>query len=451
MAEPSKLDDRAWEVEIAGRSGRMTTMASIRPFRALRPAPEAAARVAAVPYDVVSAEEARALAGGNPLSFLHVTRPEIDLPPGTDPHSEAVYERAVRNFAELGRRAPLLVEPEASFYVYRMAVGEAGGVGGHEQTGIAAGFSLDEYERGLIKKHELTRRDKEDDRTRHMVALRAQTGVVFLTYRASAEVEEITRRASSAPPLYDFTAPDGVRHTLWRVDGAGDGSALAAAFGRIPALYIADGHHRAASAARARAVLREEGSATAESETLLAVAFPDEQVRILPYNRLVKDLAGCSPEAFLAAVQAKLPVLPGGPEPARRGEVSMYLGGRWYTLTFGAAGAAGEVVAGEGESIAREDRRIARLDVSILQRVVLADLLGVGDVRIDPRIDFVGGARGTSALEQAVDQGRAAVAFSLYPVSVDDLMAIADAGGTMPPKSTWFEPKLRDGLLVQRI
>ncbi|HEX9942134.1 MAG TPA: DUF1015 family protein [Thermoanaerobaculia bacterium] len=412
-------------------------MATIRPFQALRPAPEVAARVSSVPYDVVSTEEARAQADGNPLSFLRVTRPEIDLPPGTDLYAGQVYAQAVRNFEELKRAAPLLIEPEPSLYFYRLRAG------GHEQTGLAACYSLDEYEQGLIKKHEHTRRDKEDDRTRHMIELRAQTGVVFLTYRASAEVNAIARRVCAAPPLYDFTAEDGVTHTLWRV-GRDDGAALAAAFGRVPALYIADGHHRAASAARARAVLRGEGGATGEFDTMLAVAFPDEQVRILPYNRVVKDLAGLSPEAFLAAVEARLPVRPGGPSPSRKGEASMYLAGHWYTLDLGAARPAG------GDRDDRADR-IEGLDVSILQRAVLADLLKIGDVRSDPRIDFVGGARGTAALEQAVDGGRATVAFSLYPVTVDDLLAIADAGGIMPPKSTWFEPKLRDGLIVHLI
>jgi uncharacterized protein (DUF1015 family) len=406
-------------------------MASIRPFRALRPVPAAAARVSSVPYDVVSTEEARALAEGNPLSFLHVTRPEIDLPPGTDPYGDEVYARAAANLAELRRAAPLLVEPEPSVYFYRLRDG------GHEQIGLAAGYSLDEYGQGLIKKHEHTRRDKEDDRTRHMVELAAQTGVVFLTYRASSVVDAVARRIAATPPLYDFTAEDGVTHTLWRV-GAEDAAALAAAFGRVPALYIADGHHRAASAARARTALRGQGRGTGEADAMLAVAFPDEQVRILPYNRIVKDLAGLSPEAFLAAVEAKLPLRPGGPAPSQKGEVSMYLAGRWYTLDLAAAHEPGT-------------DRIGGLDVSILQRVVLADLLQIGDVRSDKRIDFVGGARGTAALEQAVDGGRAAVAFSLYPVTVDDLLAIADDGGIMPPKSTWFEPKLRDGLMVHLI
>jgi len=409
-------------------------MSAIRPFQALRPVAERAALVSSVPYDVVNTEEARAQAEGNPLSFLHVTRPEIDLPPGTDIHADEVYAQAVRSFEELRRAAPLTLDPEPGFYFYRLRVG------GHEQTGLAACYSIDEYEQGLIKKHELTRRDKEDDRTRHMVDLRAQTGVVFLTYRASAAVDEIARRVCAAPPLYDFTAEDGVTHTLWRVVGQ-DAEALTAAFASIPALYIADGHHRAASAARTRAVLRGESGGTGEFDTVLAVAFPDEQVRILPYNRIVKDLAGRSPAEFLEAVRARLPLRPGEPTPSRKGEVSMYVDGRWYTLDLSAAGS---------ESTDRIDR-IDQLDVSILQRTVLADLLKIGDVRSDPRIDFVGGARGTAALEQAVDSGRAAVAFSLYPVTMDDLLAISDAGGIMPPKSTWFEPKLRDGLLVHLI
>ncbi|HEX6899507.1 MAG TPA: DUF1015 family protein [Thermoanaerobaculia bacterium] len=406
-------------------------MATIRPFQALRPSPEAAARVSSVPYDVVSTEEARAMAAGNPLSFLHVTRPEIDLPAGTDIHSDPVYAQGVRAFEELRRAAPLTQDPEPAFYFYRLRAGD------HEQTGLAACYSIDEYEQGLIKKHELTRRDKEDDRTRHMVDLRAQTGLVFLTYRASTEVDEIARRVCTAPPLYDFTAEDGVAHTVWRAAGE-DAAALAESFERVPELYIADGHHRAASSARARAALRQETGGAGELDTVLAVAFPDNQVRILPYNRTVKDLAGRSAAEFLEAVRAKLPLRPGGPAPARKGAASMYLAGSWYTLDLGAARP-------EGAS------RIDQLDVSILQRTILEDLLGIGDVRSDPRIDFIGGARGTEALKKAVDGGRAAVAFSMFPVTVDDLMAISDAGGIMPPKSTWFEPKLRDGLLVHLI
>jgi len=406
-------------------------MASIRPFRALRPVPEVAARVSSVPYDVVSTEEARALAADNPLSFLHVTRSEIDLAADTDPYADEVYAQAARNFEDLKRAAPMVLEPEPAVYFYRLRIGA------QEQTGLAACYSIDEYERDLIKKHERTRREKEDDRTRHIVTVRAQTGVVFLTYRASADVDEVAKRVCAQPPLYDFAAEDGVTHTIWRAERS-DTHALAAAFSRVPALYIADGHHRAASAARTREALRAQGQEAGEHDSMIAVAFPDNQVNILPYNRVVKDLAGLTPAAFLDAVRAKVPVRDGPPVPVRKGEASMFLDGRWYTLDLKAAREPGQ-------------DRIGGLDVSLLQRVVLEDPLKIVDVRTDKRIDFVGGARGTAELEKLVASGRAAVAFSMYPVTVDDLMAIADAGGIMPPKSTWFEPKLRDGLLVHLI
>jgi uncharacterized protein (DUF1015 family) len=406
-------------------------MASIHPFRALRPAPEKAAAVSSVPYDVVSTEEARQRAAGNPLSFLRVTRSEIDLPPDTDPYSPRVYEKARENLAELRQRAPLVVEDTPSLYFYRLRMGA------HGQTGIAGCFSVDEYESDVIKKHERTRRDKEDDRTRHIIELGAQTGVVFLTYRGQPSVDAIARQVTGGEPLYDFTADDGVRHTVWRA-GLDQTKALVQAFGTIPALYIADGHHRAASAARARTELRGRTGSTADgadANTFIAVAFPDNQVQILPYNRTVKDLAGFTPERFLAAVRERFPVAEGPARPRRKGEVSMYLAGRWHAIDIGSA--------------APEDpSRAAELDVALLQRHVLEQILNVGDVRSDKRIDFVGGARGAKTLEQAVDSGKAAVAFSMYPVTVDDLLAISDAGGIMPPKSTWFEPKLRDGLLI---
>jgi uncharacterized protein (DUF1015 family) len=406
-------------------------MASVHPFRALRPLPEVAARVSSVPYDVVSTEEARTLASGNALSFLHVTRSEIDLAPDADPYSGAVYDLAAANLETLKRSAPLIVEPEPSVYFYRLRVGA------HEQTGLAACYSLDEYDRDLIKKHERTRRDKEDDRTRHIIRLRAQTGVVFLTYRASADVDAIAAKVCDGRPLYDFTAPDGVAHTIWRAE-RDETHALAAAFSRVPALYIADGHHRAASAARTRNELREKGEAAGEFDTFLAVAFPDNQVSILPYNRVVKDLAGRTPEAFLSELKDRVPVRDGSPIPARKGEVAMYVGGRWYALDLRAF----------------QDRaadRIGALDVSVLQTQVLDGLLRISDPRTDKRVDFVGGIRGSAELERLVNAGKAAVAFSMYPVTVDDLMGIADQGGIMPPKSTWFEPKLRDGLLVHVI
>ena len=404
-------------------------MSTIYPFAALRPAPSAAADVASVPYDVVNTEEARALAAGNPLSFLHVSRPEIDLPDGADAHGDAVYQLAAGNFATLKAAAPLVIEDAASFYIYRLTMGS------HVQSGVAACFSIDEYDRGLIKKHEKTRPDKEDDRTRHMLAIGAQTGPVFLTHRASAGVDAAVARATKGKPLFDIKAPDGVRHEVWRV-APGDTQAIVDGFAAIRALYIADGHHRAASAARARHKLQEkiQGSNPKEQEfdRVLAVAFPDNQVQVLPYNRVVKDLHGLTAAEFLASLKRRLTVRDGGPAtPARKGEIALYLAGRWHTLVMPAAAVS--------------------LDVDLLQTSILEPILGIDDVRTDKRIDFVGGIRGTGELEQLVDSGAFAVAFSLFPVSVDDLMRIADTGGIMPPKSTWFEPKLRDGLLSHLI
>ena len=406
-------------------------MASIHPFRALRPDPVRAAAVSSVPYDVVSTEEARELARNNPVSFLRVTRSEIDLPPDADPYAARVYQRARENFQRLRETAPLVMEDVPSLYFYRLKMGS------HEQTGLAGCFSVDEYERDVIKKHERTRRDKEDDRTRHIIELRAQTGIVFLVYRAADDVDAIRRRVVENPPLYDFSAEDGVQHTIWRVGGE-DTNALVAAFARLPSLYIADGHHRAASAARARDEMRGRPGVSPEVGTVIAVACPDNQVQILPYNRTVKDLAGRPATQFMKMLRDRLPVSDGGPTPGRKGEVSMYLDRKWYSI---------DLTRAQPE----DGSRGSSLDVSLLQRAVLEQLLNVGDVRSDKRIDFIGGARGTKALEQAVDSGKAAVAFSLFPVTIDDLMAISDAGGIMPPKSTWFEPKLRDGLLVHVI
>jgi uncharacterized protein (DUF1015 family) len=406
-------------------------MAVLSPFRALRPTPDAAPRVAAVPYDVVSTDEARALAN-DALSFLHVSRAEIDLPASVSPYSDDVYQRARDNFAKLRAAAPLVTEEDASLYVYRLTMG------GHSQTGVAGCFGLDDYDSGVIKKHEHTRVDKENDRTRHMIELRAQTGPVFLTYRASRAVDELVASATSAAPLFDFQAADGVRHTVWRT-GAAQSAGLVSSFASIPALYIADGHHRAASASRARATLNgtRPAGASREIDGVLAVAFPDREMQVLPYNRLVKDFGGRDPQSFLAALSQACPVRPGVPVPAGRGHVSMFLGGEWHDLHLPPAPA--------GASMA------SSLDVSRLQDIVLAPLLGIGDQRTDPRIEFLGGARGTGVLEERVRAGRAAAAFSMHPVSVYDLMVVSDAGDIMPPKSTWFEPKLRDGLLSHLI
>lgn len=407
-------------------------MATLHPFRALRPTPDQASAVAAVPYDVVSTTEARALAADEPLSFLRVSRPEIEFPTDQDPYANAVYEAAVRQFARLRAAAPLVEEATASVYVYRLRMGS------HEQSGVAACFSVDEYENDVIRKHERTRKDKEDDRTRHIIELRAQTGPVFLTYPASADVDRAVARTVSDVPLFDFSAVDGVQHTIWRVNDA-LGDTLVAAFAEIPLLYIADGHHRAASAMRARQALRERtpGQGAMEADTFLAVAFPDDQTQILPYHRVVKDLAGQTPTALLGALAEHVVVTPGTDTPGGPGEVAMYLAGRWYTLRLAPA-APGTPAAD-------------RLDVSLLHEQVLGPLLGVGDPRTDKRIDFIGGIRGPGALAARVDEGAAAVAFAIYPVRVEDLMRIADSGGIMPPKSTWFEPKLRDGLLTHLI
>ncbi len=408
-------------------------MANIRPFSALRPTAARAREVASVPYDVVNTAEAKALAAGNPLSFLHVSRPEIDLPEGTDLHSDAVYRRAGKNFEILKEACPLEVESSPSIYVYRLVMGT------HEQIGVVACCSVDEYDQDLIKKHERTRRDKEDDRTHHMLVLRAQTGPVFLTYRARRDIDTMVMETTMTQALYDFTADDGIQHTVWRVP---DLVRFAEAFREVPLLYIADGHHRAASASRARAELKEQNFAHTPDEEynfFLAVMFPDEQLQILPYNRLVKDLNGLSEDEFLKQVRESFSLSEdASPAPTEPRRWSMYLGGHWYGLALRA-----DVPAPEGV--------VASLDVSVLQERLLDPILGIKDVRTDKRIDFVGGIRGTDELERLVNDGSGAVAFALFPTTVQDLLEVSDAGEIMPPKSTWFEPKLRDGLLIHTV
>ncbi|MCM3879297.1 MAG: DUF1015 family protein [Vicinamibacterales bacterium] len=401
-------------------------MATVRAFRALRPDPAVAARVAAVPYDVVDTNEARDLAA-DPLSFLHVSRAEIDLPQGTDPHADVVYREAAKRYRLLKETAPFLQEDMPALYLYRLEAA------GHSQTGLGAVYSLDEYDTDIIKKHERTRRDKEDDRTRHIFELRAQTGPVFLTYRPDQLVNDLSRRVKTHEPIVDFVAIDRVRHSIWLVR-SDDARAIEQAFTCVKTLYIADGHHRAASAARARQRL----PGSRDAGFFLGVAFPSDEVRILPYNRVVRDLGGKQPPDFLAEVARHFAVKGGSATPERKGEASMYVEGAWHRIDLGSAGTPGPAV-------------VDSLDCNILQEKLLTPILGIQDVRIDPRIDFVGGARGTAALERMVDGGRAAVAFSMYPVSGADLMDVSDAGAIMPPKSTWFEPKLRDGLLIHEI
>jgi uncharacterized protein (DUF1015 family) len=404
-------------------------VAILHPFNALRPRSERAKDVASVPYDVLNTEEAANLAKGNPLSFLHVSRPEIDLPAGTDIYGDEVYRKAADNFQNLIKNCPLETEEHPSIYLYRLIMGQ------HEQIGVVACCSVDEYDSDLIRKHERTRRDKEDDRTNHMLALRAQTGPVFLTYRARRDIDTMVMETMMANALFDFTAADNIQHTIWRVP---DPVRFVHAFREVPYLYIADGHHRAASASRARAELKDKnGSHTGDEEYnfFLAVIFPDDQLQILPYNRVVKDLNGQTKDEFLGRVKAVFEVTDNGsPAPAAPANWSMYLDGKWYGL-----GLATDVPKSEGV--------VGSLDVSVIQDRLLDPILGIKDVRTDKRIDFVGGLRGTQELERLVNEGKAAVAFSLYATNVTDLLLVSDAGEIMPPKSTWFEPKLRDGLL----
>jgi len=408
-------------------------VAVIHPFSALRPPAEKAKQVSSVPYDVVNSEEASALAKGNPLSFLHVSRPEIDLPPGTDLYSDAVYRKALENYQKLIAEGPLQTEDVPSLYLYRLIMGE------HEQTGVVACCSVDEYDQDLIRKHERTRRDKEDDRTRHMMVLQAQTGPVFLTYNARADIDNMALETTITKPLYDFTADDGIQHTIWHVP---DAVRFVQAFREVPFLYIADGHHRAASASRARAELQAQSfghTGDEEYNFFLTVIFPDDQLQILPYNRVVKDLNGKTPADFLAEVKRVFEITEDGkPEPDQPKSWSMYLDGRWYGLRLRSDAAPAEGL-------------VNSLDVSVLQDRLLDPILGIKDVRTDKRIDFVGGLRGTKELERLVKEGKAAVAFSLHATTVADLLRVSDAGEIMPPKSTWFEPKLRDGLLIHKI
>ena len=399
----------------------------IHPFQGLVPTPPSAPEVACVPYDVVNAAEAAALAAGKPHSLLHVDRAEIDLPAGTDPYSEAVYARARDNFQGLQRAGVLVRETEPCLYVYEQRMGS------HRQRGLVAGCHVDDYDAGLIKKHEKTRKDKEDDRTRLIDTLSADTGPVFLTYRDAPAVTALVEATTTEKPLHDFTAPDGVRHTVWRIAG---GAEWVKAFGGVPATYIADGHHRAASAARVARLRRERNPAHTGAEDynwFLCVMFPASELKILPYNRIVTNLNGHSPADLLAKVQAVFGLEENAlASPPAVGCVSMYLGGKWYGLKC---------------PVDPKADPVGRLDVSVLQDKLLAPLLGVDDPRTSKKIDFVGGIRGTGELVQRVDT-EGGVAFSLYPVTLTQLMDIADAGQIMPPKSTWFEPKLRSGLFV---
>lgn len=400
----------------------------LRAFQPLRPSPELASQVASLPYDVVSTEEARSLAAGNPLSMLHVVRAEIDLPADTDPYSDPVYARARENLDRMKAEGTMIREIEPCLYLYRQQMGN------HVQTGLVTLCHIDDYDRGLIKRHEKTRPDKENDRTRLTGDLSANTGPVFLTYRDLQPVNRAIEAATSGMPLYDFTAEDGIRHTVWRVV---EGETLINSFGDAPAFYVADGHHRAASAARVareRKMANPDHSGDEDYNWFLTVLFPESELKVLPYNRIISDLNGQAAGVFLDALRRTHGLRDADDgESTAPGDVRLTLGGRWYRIDL------------EPDPQAEP---ADRLDVSVLQNQVLTPLLGVGDPRTDPRIDFVGGIRGAAELAQRANEGKGAVAFSLHPVTVAQLMDIADADQIMPPKSTWFEPKLRSGLFV---
>jgi uncharacterized protein (DUF1015 family) len=399
----------------------------VRQFKALRPTAASAAAVVAPPYDVVSTDEARALAAGRPHSFLHISRPEIDLPEGSSPYSDEAYAQGTRSLERLINERVLVRDDQPSFYIYRMVMA------GRTQTGVAFLGSVRAYEQNLIRRHELTRPDKENDRVRNIATLNAQTGPVLLAYRASDALRELLAVATNAAPLFSVTGPNDVVHTVWATAPATDAT-LDAELEALGVLYIADGHHRSAAAARVAAQRR--GSPDASHEFFLAVAFPHDEMRILDYNRVVKDLNGLTPDALLARIRESFDVeaIDAARHPAAPETFAMHVANRWYELKIKRA------------LVPRHDP-VASLDVSLLQDRLLTPILGIGDPRTDPRIDFVGGVRGLAELEQRVRSGRAAAAFALHPTRMEQLMAVADAGKLMPPKSTWFEPKLADGLL----
>jgi uncharacterized protein (DUF1015 family) len=399
----------------------------IKPFRALRPRPDIAKQVSSVPYDVVYEQEARDFIRDNPYSFLRITRPEAE-----DADCDSL-ESARQNLERFVNENVLTQDETGSYFVYRLTAGE------HSQTGVVACCSLDEYEAGLIKKHEKTRPDKVEDRTRHMVALRAQTGLIFLAYRGRDDIKVLCDRAAATEPIYDFECTTGVRQTVWRCNEV---AAMTEAFRDVPALYVADGHHRLESALHARNILRDASSGdngTEEYNFVLAGLFPAEQLQILAYNRVVSTLNGLSKDELLSRIGENFIATECSDcRPDTHGEICMYFDGTWYDLRFAV-------------EYFREPDPIERLDVTILQKYLLEPVFGISDPRTDERIGFVGGGRGMEELRKLVDSGQAAVAFALYPTTMDDLLAVSDMDAIMPPKSTWFEPKLKDGLFVHLI
>ncbi len=400
----------------------------LRPFRAWRPIESLAHKIASPPYDVITTEEARSLVQNNLLSMLRVIRAEVDFPPKTDPFSDAVYETACRNFDDLREKGSLIRDPNPCLYLYQQQMGN------HIQCGVVALCHIKDYEKDLIKKHEKTRRDKEDDRTRLMSDLSANPGPVFLTYRDRPEIDSIISNTKKASPLYNFTAEDGIRHSVWQVPETDD---LINVFGSVPRLYVADGHHRTAGATRVAKMRRAANpnhTGFEDYNWFLSVLFPASQLMILPYNRIVNSLNGLSDKDCLEKVKASCKIQPGAnPKPTQSGTVAMYLGREWHQLCLGPP---------------KSDSPVSRLDMSILEHRILTPILGIDDQRNSTNIDFIGGIDSIEKIMSKVDSGEAAAGFSLFPVEINQLMEIADSGKNMPPKTTWFEPKLRSGLFI---
>lgn len=411
-------------------------MSDIQPFRGIRPRPELVKKVASPPYDVLNSEEARELAKDNPMSFLHITKAEIDFSPDVDSHSEEVYKKSADNLQSFIKDGTLVQDSTPCFYVYEITMGT------HTQRGLMVGASVEEYEKGLIKKHEFTRRDKEDDRAHHVDILDANTGPVLLCYKAQKEIDQlIDKVCTSSSPVYDFTADDGIKHVMWVVSDTNDVTALQNYFKKLDALYVADGHHRSAAAFRVRNMRRDRNPQHKGNEPynhFMAVVFPDDQLQILGYYRAVKDIADLTPDEFLKKISQHFDVAPTSePQPKELHHFTMFLDGKWY-----------ELVAKEGSF--PEDDPVLSLDASILQKNLLEPILQIHDIRTNDRIDFIGGIRGTKELEKRCNRDMR-IAFALYPTSVAQLMSVADSGEVMPPKSTWFEPKLRSGMVVRSL
>ncbi len=409
-------------------------MTVLKPFRGYRPKPELVEKIASPPYDVLDSTEAKEMAKGNDISFLHVVKPEIDLPDNSDLYSEEVYAKGLENLTGLINTEAIIRDINAGYYIYEQQMGD------HVQVGVMGAASVDEYENDLIKKHEHTRPEKEDDRTRHVDVLNANAGPVFLTYRADKKIDQLVDQARKSDPMYNFTASDGIRHALWVVIEKEDVRNLEEAFKGVPCTYVADGHHRSASGKRVRALRKEKNPDHTGNEGynfFMAVLFPHDQLKILAYNRVVKDLYKHTPDEFLALVSVRFDLGPAAnPIPDQPHVFSMYLGGKWYRLKC-------------KKGTFPIDDPVNSLDSQILSDNLLSKILDVKDLRTDTRVGFVGGIRGAKELERLVDSGKCAVAFFLYPTSVSQLMKVADAAMVMPPKSTWFEPKLRSGLVVR--